>query len=271
MNLRAFFGISALALLSGPALAGQITEADFASLPTADVVILGEVHDNPAHHEYQAAFVAHQRPAALVFEMLTPEMAAKVTPELRQDRVALATALEWEASGWPDFAYYHPIIAASDAAIYGAALPRDQVRRAVSDGAADVFGADAEAYGLTSPLSAEQQATREALQQTAHCDALPPAMLPGMVAAQRLRDAALARAVVQARAETDGPVVVITGNGHARTDWGLAVPLHKVAPELSVLSIGQLEEAAPDDAPYDHWRVTDPAPRDDPCAAFKTN
>ena len=39
------------------------------ALPAAaqDVVILGEVHDNPAHHAEQAAQVAAIQPRALVF------------------------------------------------------------------------------------------------------------------------------------------------------------------------------------------------------------
>ena len=47
-------------------------------LPRADVVLLGEVHDNPAHHAFQAEAVAYLAPRALVFEMLTPAQAALV-------------------------------------------------------------------------------------------------------------------------------------------------------------------------------------------------
>ena len=86
-----------------------------------DVLILGEVHDNPAHHEAQADMVAAFAPRALVFEMLTPEQADAVTQDNRRDRAALAEALDWEASGWPDFGYYHPIFtAAPEARIFGA-------------------------------------------------------------------------------------------------------------------------------------------------------
>ena len=103
----------------------------------------------------------------------------------------------------------------------------------------------------------------------AHCDALPEDILPGMVEAQRLRDAALARAVLAAMAETGGPVAVITGNGHARRDWGLPRMLARAAPDLTLVSIGQFEAPPEDDPPFDLWLVTTPAPRDDPCAAFR--
>ena len=245
-----------------------------AEVPRADVVVLGEVHDNPAHHRWQAEVVAELQPAALVFEMLLPEQAAAVTPELRDDPVALEAALGWEARGWPDFAMYHPIFtAAPEAAVFGADLLREEVRRAITDGAAEVFdavfGPGAAVFGLDAALPEEEQAAREALQAAAHCDALPEAMLPGMVAAQRLRDAAIARAAIAAHTATGGPVAVITGTGHARTDWGVPALIARAAPELTVHSTGQFEADPGDGAPFDAVRVTDPHPRPDPCAAFR--
>ncbi len=256
--------------LAQTAVAEEISLADLAQL-SADVVILGEVHDNPAHHVNQATAVAALAPAALVFEMIEPDEALRATPAARRNATALSEALGWEGSGWPDFAFYFPIfVAAPDATVFGGDLPRDQVRLAVSDGAAEVFGSGAGVFGLDAPLDPEEQATREAGQQAAHCGALPDEILPGMVEAQRLRDAALARAVVAAMAETDGgPVAVITGNGHARTDWGLPRMLARALPEASVLSVGQLEGPPDTPPPHDVWLVTAPAPREDPCAVFR--
>ena len=252
----------------------SVAAADVApgDVPRADVVILGEVHDNPDHHRWQAEVVAALAPAALVFEMLVPELAARATPDLRADAEALEAALAWEARGWPDFAMYYPIFtAAPAAAVVGGDVPREDVRAALEDGAAAVFervfDAAAAPYGLTRPLPEAQQSARETLQAEAHCGALPEALLPGMVEAQRLRDAALARAARIAHAEHGGPVVVITGSGHARVDWGVPAALALAAPELSVVSVGQVESAAPD-APFDLVRVTARAEREDPCAAF---
>lgn len=263
--------LAALILSALPAIAAPVAPGDLpAQVGGWPVVILGEVHDHPAHHAVQADVVAAMRPAALVFEMLTPDQAARVAPENRADKGVLESALGWAESGWPDFAMYHPIFtAAPDAAVFGGALPRDQVRAAFTDGAAAVFGNDAAAYGLADPLAPEDQAAREDLQQQAHCNALPPEMLPGMVEAQRLRDAALARAVVQAMAATGGPVAVITGTGHARKDHGIPAALAVAAPGLRVLSIGQMEADPGAGAPFDLWIVTDPVDRPDPCLAFR--
>lgn len=265
--------VAALALalsLSGPALARAISEADLASLPTADVVILGEVHDNPGHHDNQARAVATVRPRAIVFEMLTPDQAARV-PADRSDSRVVDAAIGWTGSGWPDFDDYHPIfVAAPEARIFGGDLPAGEVRRAVTDGAASVFGPEALAYGLTTPLAAADQAGREAELAEAHCGALPVELLPGMVEAQRLRDAALARAVLEAIEATGGPVAVITGNGHARRDTGIPAVLAIAAPELGVLSVGQLEGPVGTIQPFDLWLVTGTVLRGDPCAAFGT-
>ena len=259
------------AIAAGPAAADEIAAADLDDLPAADVVILGEIHDNPAHHANQARAVAALRPSAIVFEMLGPAQAARITPALRGDEAALARALDWADSGWPDFALYYPILAAAPGArIYGAALPAPEVRRAVGEGAAAVFGAaEAGRYGLDRPLPAAEQAAREAEQMQAHCHAMPAALMPGMVEAQRLRDAAFARTALQALEETGGPVAVIAGTGHARTDWGMPRALAAAAPEVRVLALGQVEGAPEAPPPYDLWIVTPPLPRDeDPCAAF---
>ncbi|MDJ0629310.1 MAG: ChaN family lipoprotein [Rhodobacter sp.] len=259
-----------LAAASFSVKAEQIDAADLYNLPAADVVILGELHDNPAHHAHQAIAVAAMEAKALVFEMLSERQALRITPELLASKEALEETLDWEASGWPDFGMYFPIfLAAEQPAFFGGALDRDDVRRAVSDGAAAVLGGSAALFGLNEALDSDEQALREAGQMAAHCDALPAEILGGMVEAQRLRDAAMARAVIAAVAETGGPVAVITGNGHARADWGIPRALAAAAPELTVLTVAQFESPPDGNTPYDLWLVTVPAERDDPCLAFK--
>ncbi|MDO9524849.1 MAG: ChaN family lipoprotein [Gemmobacter sp.] len=262
--------LSTAAMGLAPLYAKAIEPEMLDSLPPADVVILGEVHDNPAHHLNQTRAVAALQPKALVFEMLTPDLAQLVSPALRSDEQALAAALGWAELGWPDFAMYYPIfLAAPDAPVFGGAVPREDVRRAMTVGAGAVFGDAARKYGLDADLDPNEQALREVEQMTAHCDALSVAMIPGMVSAQRLRDAALARAALQAFDATGGPVVVITGSGHADRLRGIPVALAHAAPDLRVLSVGQLESDPGKDAPFDLWLVTDPHPRPDPCAASR--
>ena len=243
-----------------------------AALPAAaqDILIIGEIHDNPAHHEIQAEMVQAFAPGALVFEMLTSEQAARITPAKRKDMHALAEAVDWADSGWPDFAMYYPIFeAAPEARIYGAQVPRDIARAAFDKGIADSFSGDAARFGLTAPLPEAEQDQREAMQMAAHCDALPEHLVPAMVDIQRLRDAELARVAVQAMQDTGGSVAVITGNGHARRDWGMPVYLERAAPELELRVIGQAEDGAELRGIFDEVISARPVDRPDPCAAFQ--
>mgnify|MGYP001308329948 CR=1 FL=1 len=236
---------------------------------TAQIVILGEIHDNPAHHRFQAEAVAALAPRALVFEMLDPGQAAALNALDDRSQASMHAASGWDDSGWPDFAMYHPIFAAApDARIHGAAVPKDEVRRAVREGAAALFGADAARFGLDRPLPPGEQAARGALQARAHCDALPADLLPGMVEAQRLRDAAFARTALTALDETGPPVVVIAGTGHARRDWGIPAAIALARPDVTVMAIGQGEGEEGKSGAYDAV-ILAPAPaRDDPCAGF---
>lgn len=236
----------------------------------ADIVILGEFHDNAHHHVRQAEIVSTVRPKALVFEMLTEAQAASHIPGA--DAATLEAAFDWAESGWPDFAMYHPIfVAAPQARVFGAAVPRQAARAAMTDGVAAAFGEEASTFGLTLPLAPEEQDRREALQMSAHCDALPPEMLPAMVDIQRLRDAELARVALLAFDETGGPVVVITGNGHARSDWGMGSYIARAAPDRTVMAVGQSEDGAPLQGSFDLILDSPSVERDDPCAVFLKN
>lgn len=249
MRLTAFFLALALAAIADPA---------------AEIVILGEVHDNRDAHLGQAAALRELRPTAVVFEMLTAKEAARADA----DRSQIAAA--WEASGWRDFPMYEPIFEAlGDARIVGAAAPRETVRSVYTEGAAALFGADAARFGLDAALPDEQKRKRMHLQFEAHCEAMPLEMMAGMVAVQRYRDAVFARAALEALETYGPPVAVIAGNGHARTDWGVPAVIAKAAPDVTTHAIGFVENAS--GMTFDDTRIVPPAERDDPCATLTSN
>lgn len=270
MILNRFTGqlVFGAAVLAAPfVFAGEVSSA----AETAQIVFLGEQHDNPGHHALQAEWTSVLEPKALVFEMLTQYQAGSVTSQNRGSEKELAITLNWEDSGWPDFSMYYPIFAAApDAEIFGAGVPRKQVRQLMELPLNEAFGElDATRFGLDKPLSDVQQAGREDLQRRAHCDALPSNLLPMMVSVQRLRDAFLARSALDALDQTGGPVLVITGNGHARTDWGAPSLVTTAAPEITVFALGQGEGG---NAPEGVFNLAQDGPtvdRGDPCDAFK--
>lgn len=244
----------------------EIKPVDLIDLPVADVVVLGEVHDNPSHHANQAAAILALQPRAIVWEMIPEGMDP---PDPGQSLEALSKALQWQERGWPDFQMYYALFQAAPLARhYGAGVSRELARRAISEGPMAVIP-DGARFGLDQPLPEDQQAQREAEQQEAHCNALSPDLLPGMVAAQRLRDAALARAALRALEELGPPVVVITGSGHARKDWGMPATLAHAAPDVTLLSIGQFEADPGPNPPFDLWLIEAAPPRPDPCLAFR--
>jgi uncharacterized iron-regulated protein len=254
-------------LASSPVYAGELDSFKAADFEGADVIIIGEVHDNAEHHQLQAEIITFLEPAAVVFEMLNAEQAGLITPQKLTDP-ELGKILGWEDAGWPDFAIYAPVFAASQRAlVYGATPPIVAAMQARND-IADAFGDAADQFGLTTALSQTEQNEREAGMQDSHCGALPPEILPWFVDQQRFRDATFARETLNALAQSGGPVVVITGNGHARTDWGMPVYLAAAAPDVVVMSVGQITTDQVD-APFDLWRVTSSVPRPDPCAAFE--
>jgi uncharacterized iron-regulated protein len=246
----------------------------------ADLVVIGEMHDDPAHQAMQAALIAAIRAPAAAFEM-APRAAESSLADLR----AAPDDARRVAARWDDYAPWHgPIAALSpDAPVIGAGLARADLRGAMTGGAASVFDGDADAFGLSAPPPPAMQAAMEAEQIEAHCNALPIQMAPGMVEAQRLRDAAFAAALLRAH-DVGAPAVLVTGNGHARRDRGSPVYLHAAAPDLSLLVIGQVNRPATGDwraalapwqdgaAPvFDIMILSDaPSGRGDPCDAFRT-
>jgi len=97
-----------------------------------------------------------------------------------------------------------------------------------ADGVADAVRFDREglqsigsarlaALRLDDAWSAAREATLRSVIQDNHCNALPEHLLPGMAAAQRVRDATLAESLLDSG--PDG-AVLIAGNGHVRRDLG---------------------------------------------------
>lgn len=271
---------------------GRFVEADTlrAAVASTQYVLLGERHDHPDHHRLQAELVrakaSEGRRPALAFEMLDVTQQPTVDAALKEnptDAEALARAVDWAKSGWPDFSLYAPVFSAgleADLPIVAANLPRAQVRDLVMKGPEAVPSEVRSRLGLEVPVpEAEAKAVREELDRS-HCGELPKQMLEPMALAQRARDAMMADRLLQT-VTVDG-AVLITGNGHVRKDR--AVPAHLVRrmKDVTVLSVALLEVSPealkPQDQaalmgvpalPYDYVWFTPAMPEDDPCKALR--
>jgi len=217
------------------------------TLAAADFVLLGEKHDNPDHHALQVwivkRLIAQGFKPALRLEMLTPEQEPTVKAWLAghpQGATGLGPLLQWQTSGWPDFAMYKPIFDAALAAgldIGAANLSRATVKAMVFQGPGALDLATAQRYGLQLPLDppVADAMTREIM--SSHCNQLPENVAVAMVAAQRARDAAMADALLAA----PGRAVLIAGNGHVRSDRGVPAHLRRRAPERRTVVVSLVE------------------------------
>jgi uncharacterized iron-regulated protein len=267
---------------------GFVDEAALASaLAAADLVLLGEVHDNPDHHVLQArlvrSIVATGRRPALALEMLTSDLQPDVdAARARTPRGPDVLAEVWKKGGWPDFELYRPVLAAGLEAglpVIAANLPRPQVRSLVTKGLGSADPALRARLESGPALGAAEIAALRAEMMESHCGEMPEEMMDPFVLAQRARDATLSARLADASREGGG--ILIAGKGHVRTRdvpaWlAIDAPGKKVA-SVAFVEIdpdekwpgGYADELGSGEAPYDFVVFTPATDREDPCEKLR--
>lgn len=250
-----------------------------AYLERADVVILGEIHDDPACHSIQTEIIrkltsAGQSPA-LYFEMLTDREEVAYENFLRTwagdpgdssvtKDAARREILTWEKRGWPVWDAYAPIFRLADQnglpvrhgdpspelmrniKRFGLLAIPKQMRIRLFDGFKE-----GEIGELSDRLS---QAIADAHQGQSN-----PSGYAGLIQAQMTRDAYMALRLSQA----EHPAVLIAGVEHARKDHGVPFHLGRRVPHLNVISIALCGALPPDQAstdrtaPFDFYWAAD--------------
>lgn len=261
-------------LLAAVALSacGSMKKADTSALPNPQVLLLGEVHDNPEGHKlrYEALrkrVEAGWRPA-IAMEQFDREDQPLLNRAQRDCRDAQCVILVMAGPRW-DWQQYRPIIDLAlnyQLPLIAANLSRPDASRVVRDGVASSFDAKTVAeYRLHQALPADIVKAQEKEVREGHCNMLPDMMIGGMVNAQVARDIWMAKLV---RAQQPRDVVLIAGNGHVRKDYGVPRWLNAVEPRLTVRSEAYVE-AAPAAGLYDAVHRITPKARPDPCASLK--
>ena len=242
----------------------------------ADFVLLGELHDNPVHHEVRGSLIraAGSRPA-VVFEQFQAAAGPIPLPGADQSREAWLDANGFDRNGWR-WPLHQPVVEAAIAnarTIWGSGIGRDQLRAVVRGGDA---AAPEELRRLmeAAPLSAPARAAIDSDLVEGHCGQLPEPMIPGMRSAQVIRDASMTRALLSA--VDGGSAWLIAGNGHVRADVAVPRLLTVAAPGKRLLVIGLLERGKDGSPPggaelgrYDLVIITPPTERGDPCASLR--
>ncbi|MFZ1105254.1 MAG: ChaN family lipoprotein [Hyphomicrobiaceae bacterium] len=267
-------------------------------LPPEGIVLLGEVHDNPAHHRLRAWLIAKALRAqpdwrpAVVFEQIRADQQAALDrfEALRAEGKGtsddLFRLLEWEKSGWPPASIYEPlfeVVVAARLPILAGNTTRDRIKAVARQGLAALAPEERARLWLDSP---QPEPLTEALSKElaeSHCGALPRKAIPAMAAAQRYRDAHLADALLGAE-KRHGSAILIAGNGHVRSDRGVPWHIRQRKPDAKVISVllleveeGKTEPADyvprdPDGKPTADLVIFTPrAKRGDPCRDFMKN
>ncbi|GEJ55266.1 ChaN family lipoprotein [Anaeromyxobacter diazotrophicus] len=263
------------------------------ALVSADFVLLGETHDNPEHHRLQAralaGLVAAGRRPAVAFEMLDVAQQPRVDEALAgpgpHDPGALARAIGWAKSGWPDFALYRPIFEVALRAglpIEAANLSRKQVHEVVRTGAASLAPEVRTLLDRAGPLSKEATDEIRDEMYESHCREMPRTMLEPFVTMQRARDAQMAERLLAAARGREGGAVLIAGAGHVRDDRAVPSYLAREAPGRTRRAVA-FQEVSPalrtpadyaaafgaGGLPFDYVVFTAAAPREDPCQGLR--
>jgi uncharacterized iron-regulated protein len=265
----------------------------------AELLLLGEVHDNPAHHRLRSQLILALAAAkggpqttrtGLVFEHIRTDQHLALVAFRAADRQRprgvrdLMDALSWAASGWPAAAMFEPLFAAAldlEWPIIPGNLPRNEIRNVARSGLGAVPSDDVARLGLDQPLPSPLQTALLDELEASHCGLMPRSAFAGMADAQRYRDAVMARALVDA-ADAHGRAILLAGNGHVRSDRGVPWHLARMAPERRRVVVSYVEVAAgrndpatymergPDSGPTaDYVVLTARADRADPCTEVR--
>jgi uncharacterized iron-regulated protein len=233
----------------------------------SEFVLLGELHDNAAHHrdrgELLIALKSHA--PSIVAEHLESGKTVVAGSDLQADlERAGFDAKGW---GWP---LHQPLFAAVISAgmpLSGGNIPRATARNIARAGESALPEEITQLIAET-PLDAEAREKLDADLLHGHCGQLDATMLPGLRLAQRARDATMFNAL---RSTTQRPSILVAGNGHVRLDYGVPSLIRHYLPDSRFVSIGFVEEPAVGlQAQYHYLWITEPTPRSDPCSTFKT-
>lgn len=238
------------------------------------VVLLGEVHDNPAQHELRAAamrqLLATGARPAFAFEQFDREHQPDIE-RARREHPRDADYLITQAKGDPawHWEWYRPFVALAleyDLPIVAANLSRRDAMKVASEGWSALFDAAARRELGLDTLPGDFRRKHETAIAIGHCNLLPADALPAQARAQMARDIVMARSI---RPYIERGVILLAGNGHVRRDIGVAFWL-SANERRNLVSIGLLErddDASGTESPaeFDAYAITERAERVDPC------
>lgn len=211
----------------------------------ADVVVVGEQHDDPAHHELQRRLVttlaADEPGVAVGLEMLTWNLQDPLdrynAGEIDAD--GLATAVDWPKVWGFTFELYKPILVdghAAGARFLAFNAPRDLVRAVRKKGIENLGADELRALpDLDLGDREHRQWFRGIFGDSGH--PMKESDLDAFYAAQVVWDETMAERAVKALDDGARQVVVLAGVGHVARGRGIPQRVERRRPRAAVLSV----------------------------------
>ncbi|MBI5429192.1 MAG: ChaN family lipoprotein [Nitrosomonadales bacterium] len=253
----------------------------------ADVLLLGETHDNTLHHEYQLKLLKARIDAVKYPALMPALMMEQLNAEDQQ-------ALDWTLTGvnrdetlervtrlirFADIQAYQPFLATAidnKLPVIAANISNLHSQPVVRGGFTAYDAGELKRLAVEEVWNDSRQKFLIENMGGAHCGKLRDDLREGLTRGQRLRDALMADVAVPSIARG---VVGIVGSSHARRDIGLPLYFAARAPTARILSVGFIEvspgvtgphayekSSATGEAPYDVIWFTPRVERTDPCA-----
>lgn len=234
-------------------------------LADADRVLVGERHDNPDHHALQRwllqALAQRREQGSVLLEMLNPdqqEEVARVQSSIAQGQrpADLPAALGWQ-SGWK-WELYAPLVEYALTQSYPL-LQANLDRAEISA----IYRNKPQLTGIAAATRV-QAALLEQI-RVSHCDMLPEAQLPAMLAVQQQRD----RRMAQQLDAAPKPALLLAGAFHVRRDLGVTLHLKRGgASDARVLMLAEAGETVGAKQADFVW-FTPAQPRQDSCGPLR--
>jgi len=220
----------------------------------ADVVFLGEIHDDSLGHVVQLhllralqARYGAERQLVMGMEMFETD----VQPVLDEYAAGLIREQDMLAATRPWGNYkrdYRPLVEFSIAngiPVWGTNAPKRYVSRVTSTGGIDVlstFSPEARAtmpnpvVPPSEPLAAKFRALMGSMGSHGSMPGMPS--IDGMLASQNLRDATMAETMVHAMRQVEAPLAIhVNGSFHSEASLGIPEHIARLAPEARMLVV----------------------------------
>jgi len=226
------------------------------TLPTSELLLLGEQHDALEHQELARLSVqslaSKQKLSALLLEMVDDGLNTVGMPVDSTESV-VRERLKWGDAGWP-WSSYGPIVMQAvrvGVPVIGSNLPQSAMSEVMSDASWD-------AKVPSAVLSAHRESMIKG-----HCGLLPASQVPLMARIQIARDERMAR-TAQQWIYKEKTVLLLAGAEHVKKDRGIPLLLNSSAASNTSVVWMQASTSVNQDSSFTdvNWLTPPVAPKD---------